>query len=148
LGKKRKLGLIARGGTDIVTGQTVAAEATSISSSQRLFVGKLPLAMSASKLRSAFERYQCGVESIHWIVDRDSRAFYGSAFCQMTSIEDAKRAQALGLIPLPRTFKKRGMGKGRKKQQRTARVAFAPLRQDEVWPPTPYNECEYPPLGS
>ena len=150
VGQKRKLGLIARGGMDLVTGQKIDANSIlNLSSiSKRLFVGKLPLTITASKLRLAFENCKCKVESIHWIVDRDTGAFYGSAFCQMASIEDAKKVQAFRSIRLPQMFKKKGTGIGRKKQQRTARVAFAPLKEDEVWPLASYSEPEYPPIGS
>mmetsp|Transcript_19338 Transcript_19338/g.41960 ORF Transcript_19338/g.41960 Transcript_19338/m.41960 type:complete len:561 (+) Transcript_19338:60-1742(+) len=147
VGQKRKLGLIARGGIDAVTGQKVSQGSTN-AISRRLFVGKLPLTTTASKLHLAFENCNCKVESVHWVVDQDTRAFYGSVFCYMASVEDAQRAQALGFVRLPQEFRKKGNGKCRKKQQRMARVAFAPLREQEAWPPESYCEMEYPPLGS
>jgi len=149
VGQKRKLGLIIRGGTDLVTGQKVDCNSGFNENpiSQRLFVGKLPLTITASKLRLAFENVKCKVESIYWIIDHGTHAFYGSAFCQMASIEDAKRAQGLGTIRIPDTFKKKGTGKGRRKQQRTARVAFAPLREEEKLSSGSCFEPEYPPVG-
>mmetsp|Transcript_26043 Transcript_26043/g.44245 ORF Transcript_26043/g.44245 Transcript_26043/m.44245 type:complete len:564 (+) Transcript_26043:25-1716(+) len=152
VGQKRKLGLIARGGTDVVTGQRVDTKGSSNSQnsmSQRLFVGKLPLTMTASKLRRAFEGHNCKVQSVHWIVDHNTHAFYGSAFCYMASMEDSQRAQEMGgVLRLLHDFRKKGSGKGRKKQQRMARVASAPLREGEVWPPESFCETEYPPIGS
>jgi len=152
VGQKRKLGLIARGGTDVVTGQRVDTKGSSNSQnsmSQRLFVGKLPLTMTASKLRRAFEGHNCKVQSVHWIVDHNTHAFYGSAFCYMASMEDSQRAQEMGgALRLLHDFRKKGSGKGRKKQQRMARVASAPLREGEVWPPESFCETEYHPIGS
>jgi len=151
VGQKRKLGLIARGGTDAVTGQRVAIGDSNLEShaiSRRLFVGKLPLAMTASKLRQAFENINCKVDSVHWIEDHETGAFYGSSFCYMANMEHAQRAQALGSLCLPQEFRKKGNGKGRKKQPRLARVAFAPIREQEVWPSKSFCETEYPPIGS
>lgn len=69
VGQKRKLGLIARGGLDAVTGQKIDNATASKSNciSQRVFVGKLPLTITASKLRQSFEVSNCEVTSIHWI---------------------------------------------------------------------------------
>mmetsp|Transcript_31278 Transcript_31278/g.91595 ORF Transcript_31278/g.91595 Transcript_31278/m.91595 type:complete len:560 (+) Transcript_31278:135-1814(+) len=152
VGQKRKLGLIAKGGIDAVTGQKVDAKGCEgRQQSQRLFVGKLPLTVTASKLRRSFEGRDCKLQSVHWIVDRDNGAFYGSAFCQMASVQDAKRAVALTPLPLSGEFDRRGRsGRGRKKRQRTIRVAFAPLRDGEDWPVQleESGEIEYPPMGS
>jgi predicted sulfurtransferase len=132
VGQKRKLGVIVRGGKDLVTGQKVERDTQQIS--QRLFVGKLPLTMTASKLRQAFG--DAKIETIQWIVDHDTHAFYGSAFCQMASMEDAKKAQAFAIQLSPT-----------KKTNQKARVAFAPPREDEIWPPASYRETEYPPIA-
>lgn len=136
VGQKRKLGLIEKGGKDVVTGQKVVS--TTSAKSQRLFVGKLPLSTTASKLRNAFGRTK--IETIQWIVDHDTNAFYGSAYCQMASLEDAVKMQSLGSVPLvPSKTKKRKHGK--------ARIAFAPLRENERWPLASFAETEYPPIG-
>jgi len=135
LGQKRKLGLIAQGGKDLVTGQKV--KHAPHQSSQRLFVGKLPLTMTASKLREAFSKVDLKIETIQWIVDRDTHAFYGSAFCQMISMEDAQKAQALGTIQLST----------KKKRKQKACVAFSPVHDNATWPEASYCETEYPPIG-
>uniref|UniRef100_A0A6U9YBI8 Rhodanese domain-containing protein n=1 Tax=Pseudo-nitzschia australis TaxID=44445 RepID=A0A6U9YBI8_9STRA len=139
VGQKRKLGLIEKGGKDLVTGQKVTRKTQQVS--QRLFVGKLPLTTTASKLRKAFGEVDVEIETIQWIVDRDTKAFYGSVFCQMANIEDAIKAQSLGTIPL---FPSK---KAKKQKQWKAPVAFAPLRENELWPLASYTETEYPPLG-
>jgi predicted sulfurtransferase len=135
VGQKRKLGVIANGGRDLVTGKKVLRDAKQVS--QRLFVGKLPLTVTASKLKNAFG--DAKIDKIHWIVDHNTKAFYGSAFCQMSSIEDAKKAESLGAIELSQ--------KKKKKKKRKAYVSFAPLRDNEIWPPLSHKEMEYPPLG-
>jgi len=132
VGQKRKLGLIVRGGKDLVTGRKVAENTPQ--ACRRLFVGKLPLTITASALRRAFGDLK--IDVIQWIIDRDTCAFYGSAFCQMASIEAAKKVQVLHTIPLTK--------KGKRKQR--ARVAFAPIREKEVWPPLSHRETEYPPI--
>lgn len=156
VGQKRKLGIIAKGGTDMVTGQKVDASpivagrggiSEDVEISRRLFVGKLPLTITASKLRTAFGKINgVMVSSVQWIVDRDSRAFYGSAYCQMASENDARLAiegleQGLYIRLEPA---RRG---GKKRRRAAARVAFAPLRAGEVWPPPAFEEKEYPPIG-
>lgn len=135
VGQKMKLGLIVKGGKDVVTGQKVLKRNST--KSQRLFVGKIPLTTTASKLRQAFG--DAKIETIYWIIDHQTKAFYGSAFCQMASIEDAVKAQSLGTISLSPSKKKR--------KRKTSNIAFAPLRQNEVWPSTSYVETEFPPIG-
>ena len=134
VGQKRKLGLIEKGGKDLVTGRKVVNQTST--KSQRLFVGKLPLTTTASKLRQSFG--DAKIELIHWITDHETKAFYGSAFCQMASVEDAVKVQSLNPIPLMFC---------NKKKRRKARIAFAPLRENEVWPSTSYIETEFPPIG-
>ena len=136
VGQKRKLGLIEKGGKDIVTGQKAVQKSST--KSKRLFVGKLPLTTTASQLREAFGDTK--IETIQWIVDHKTNAFYGSAFCQMASMEDAVKAQSLGSIPLFPSKKKN-------RRQKKARVAFAPLRENETWPLATYTETEFPPIG-
>jgi len=133
VGQKRKLGVIAQGGTDLVTGQKVARATQQIS--QRLFVGKLPLNMTTSKLRLAFG--DAKIDTIQWIIDHDTHAYFGSAFCQMASVGDAIKAQESGAIQVS----------SKRKRKQTARVSFAPLRENEVWPLASFRETEYPPMG-
>jgi len=67
----------------------------------------------------------------------------------MASIEDAKRVKELnGSIRILNEFRKKGAGRGRKKQPRLARLAFAPIQKEVIWPPASFHETEYPPIGS
>eukprot|EP00578_Thalassiosira_sp_NH16_P017767 CAMPEP_0181128610 /NCGR_PEP_ID=MMETSP1071-20121207/28864_1 /TAXON_ID=35127 /ORGANISM="Thalassiosira sp., Strain NH16" /LENGTH=596 /DNA_ID=CAMNT_0023214509 /DNA_START=236 /DNA_END=2026 /DNA_ORIENTATION=+ len=171
IGQKRKLGLIGQGGTDVVTGRK-AGKLTSIvgtGSSQcpippnaprRLFVGKLPLTITATKLRKSF--LQCSnvrVQNIHWITDHTTHAFYGSAFCYLKSTDDAQKAvQALvdgRNLPLCQEYRRKGGGKGRRKQRRMACVAFASPSGGEdtedvslIQSMESPCEGEYPPMGT
>ena len=143
LGQKRKLGVIVQGGKDLVTGQKVSRHMqVKNQPSQRLFCGKLPLTMTASSLRQAFG--ECKIDTIQWIVDHETNAFYGSAFCHMVSLEDAKLVMGIGegaaCIDLPSNNKTRRI--------RRARLAYAPLRENETWPPVGHCETEYPPVGA
>ena len=133
VGQKRKLGII-NGGKDLVTGKQLVKQ--SKEPSRRLFVGRLPLTITASALRKAMT----GTESVHWIVDRDTGAFYGSAFLWMTSLEDAARVVAAA-------GNSEMQVETRKMFKAIRRVAYAPLREHETWPPVGHCETEYPPLG-
>jgi len=150
IGQKRKLGLIEKDGKDLVTGQRVERKRDrQTGPSQRLFVGKIPLTVTASNLRQAFGALGVNIERIHWIVDHVTCAFYGSAFCYMSSMEDAKKAQDLGEIPLlARKSKKKKYKNNRGSCPIFVRVAYAPLGEKEIWPLDAHVETEYPPLGT
>ena len=171
VGQKRKLGVINEDGLDHVTGKALGDGPTTKKRSKkdvvteparRLFVGKLPLTITASALREALRRAARSknfvnnkdaavVSTIQWIVDHKTQAFYGSAYCEMESIESAKavmeavRTKGGGLLVGPCL-------KSRKKRQkiRPARVNYCPIRQGETWPSKEEKnryESEYPPLG-
>lgn len=184
LGQKRKLGLI-QNGKDVVTGQTIVEDHDDTVSdkddksnsskmrrkagpSRRLFVGRLPLRITASALRDALQRalaksksphhhHKDGVNdhasepsiSVHWIVDRETKAFYGSAHCEMPSLQDAEAVMEAvvstndGRLELGKSMKSRK----KREKIRSARVAFCPLRDGEIWPPENDHASEYPPLG-
>jgi len=145
VGQKRKLGIIVKGGKDLVTGQKVYQKSSTEEDrpSRRLFCGKLPLTVTASSLRQAFGTLDAKIETIQWIVDHDTRAFYGSAFCQMASLEDAKKVEtASGAIQIVRWKIQKS------KSNKRIRVTYAPPREKETWPPpVSYRETEYPPIG-
>jgi len=144
LGQKRKLGIIS-GGKDLVTGKQFSSRIVFKQSSRRLFVGRLALKVTASALKNAFRSHGAEVAALQWIVDHDTGAFFGSVFLQMASLEDAKKIVALeargGMIELAQ-----GTRKWFRKSRR-ARVAYAPLRENETWSPEDHTETEYPPLG-
>lgn len=158
VGQKRKLGVI-QNESDSVTGRKLELETKKkrkvTEPSSRLFVGRLPLKITASALRNALIRnlYPSNgrehgiVSTIQWIVDHDSRAFYGSAFCEIANIEDAKAIVASctknGGLQVGKSMQSR-----RKSEKiRRARVAFAPIKDREAWPPLDYCEREFPPIG-
>ena len=176
LGQKRKLGVID-GGTDLVTGACVdpamAAKRRAeeklakkgkapAAPARRLFLGRLPRVVTAAGLRTALVRAAGDVEvtTVQWVADRDSGAFYGSAFALMASLEHAKKVVAAaakvgGLavepgsgaaVPVPAP-KPSGNKRQKVRAPKKARVGFAPLLEDEVWPPPDYVETEYPPIG-
>ena len=175
VGQKRKLGLIdPTTGRDAVTGQTLEDEDNDDTAravkkkrakagpSRRLFVGKLPLRITASALRDALQRAakrsnartrdiiasNAVVPTIQWIVDPQTRAFYGSAYCDMASIQDAEAVMASVASHGGRLEVGKSM-KSRKKREtiRRARVAFCAPREDETWPCENHRESEYPPIG-
>ena len=58
-------------------------------SSTRLFVGRIPLAVDAAKLKAALGGK---VTRIQWLADHTTKLFYGSAFVEMETINAAARA--------------------------------------------------------
>jgi hypothetical protein len=99
--------------------------------SDRLFVGKMPLLVDAVQVRAALG---AGVSLVHWLKDKQTGLFYGSAFVRMASVAEASKAvqrAAKGEV---------AVGK------RKLRVGFAPLKANEVWPPAGYTELARPPV--
>lgn len=142
LGQKRKLGII-NGGKDLVTGKRFKETK---GPSRRLFVGRLPLTITATALRKALvlAAGDSGAEvtTLQWIVDRDTGAFFGSVFCEMSSLACAARVVALAPIELEQGTLKQSQ------KIRRVRVAYAPLRENEAWPPVEHCGTEYPPIGT
>ena len=170
LGHKRKLGVITDGGVDQVSSLVVDSRGAvaqrqqrkkaraAAAPSTRLFVGRLPLVVTASALRNAVVAYGgqfARVETVQWCVDRDSGAYYGSAFVSLGSVEQAQSViQAVarygGLeVESGSGAGPAGMSKARKAGKvRKAIVNFAPLRDGESWPADGHKETEFPPLGN
>jgi len=100
--------------------------------SKRIFVGKLPLVMDATKLADILEGT---VKVLRWIPDRRTGFWYGSVFAEMSTLEEAetavKRAQAPG---------------GIKVGKRSIVVNFAPPHDGEEWPPADHKHFERPPI--
>mmetsp|Transcript_79459 Transcript_79459/g.177971 ORF Transcript_79459/g.177971 Transcript_79459/m.177971 type:complete len:509 (-) Transcript_79459:81-1607(-) len=96
--------------------------------SKRIFVGSIPLVIDASTLKEALGG---GVKMIHWIADRTTGLFYGSAFVQMESKAEAKRVVQSA---------QEGLRLGKRK----LRVNFAPPNEGEEWPPPDFVQLERP----
>ena len=102
----------------------------------RLFVGSLPLATDAAAVRRALGfGMPARVELIHWLQDRETKLFYGSAFVRMDSVEHATEAVAAAAT-----------AQGVALKGRTLRVSFSPPKEEQQWPPDGYAETERPPL--
>ena len=190
IGQKRRLGVI-EGGKDSVSGVLLETKKQrrndiDVAPSRRIFVGNLTLLTTASILRAGIDccaaagERQCNggggggggsgggqesmVETIHWIVDHKTGAFFGSAFVYMSSVEAAKRVvrnvqNKLPLI-LCGTVKKTireitrrsgGGGGGSRTNKRKHRhslpiVRFAAvMKQGTTWPSVGHEEMEFPP---
>jgi hypothetical protein len=141
--------------------------------SRRLFVGKLPLVITSSKLRhtlfdalkqeqasaglAAFPVNPNRIEAFEWIADRTSGAYYGSAWVNMARLEDAKTLEAKSKSSNSKKTKLRQAGivmgtthnmKNNESKPRRIRMEFAPLHGDEVWLPRGDKDVECPPFGS
>ena len=63
-------------------------EKTAPAGSDRLFLSKLPLTATMSKLREALGE----IKVSHWLADRKTGACYGSCMVQLNSVDAAKKA--------------------------------------------------------
>mmetsp|Transcript_60610 Transcript_60610/g.83183 ORF Transcript_60610/g.83183 Transcript_60610/m.83183 type:complete len:493 (-) Transcript_60610:81-1559(-) len=114
---------------------------------RRLFIGRLPLTVTATQLREALSSPGDGETDkggkkegssasaassspvIQWIKDRSSGLFYGSAFVGMGSAEEAARVSAKGL----------------KLNGKKLKVNLSPVRSgDAAWPPSDFTPEERP----
>jgi len=155
VGQKRKLGVIGRDGIDHVTGKPlVPAKGTKAVAepSRRLFVGRLPRTITASALRESLQRAAKSkstttVSTIEWIVDHKTQAFYGSACCEMDSVEAAKAV--MEAVQTRGSLQVGPFLRSRKKHQkvRPSRVNYRPIQDGENWPSENHCESEYPPIG-
>ena len=76
------------------------------------------------------------VEVVQWLRDRSSGLFYGSAFVRMR-----------GLLAATDAVEAAASAGGLVLNGRKLRVAFAPPRDGEAWPPPGFAESERPPVG-
>jgi hypothetical protein len=113
--------------------------------SERLFVGNLPLLVSASAVREALLKAQGpqgeAARQLQWLFDRTTGAFYGSIFVKMVSVKAAR-------LVVEAAASKEGIrlaGSGGCKRPRRLRVHFAPYQGS--WPPEGHMEHELPPLN-
>ena len=92
----------------------------------RLFMGNLPWAITDEQLSEA-----CGCElrAIKRITDKESGKFYGSVFIEASDPQSAGAA-----------VKKNGLEVG----GRVVKIAFAPPRPGDVWPPRPGPQASGP----
>jgi predicted sulfurtransferase len=99
--------------------------------STRLFVGKLPLAVDAAKVKTTIGG---NVSKIQWLMDRETKLFYGSVFVEMATLADATRA----------VEQANDTDAGMSLNKRRLRVAYAPPKADEVWPPADFVATDRP----
>jgi len=95
--------------------------------STRLFLGKIPLAVDAARLEAALESK---IKVLQWIHDRETGFFYGSAFVELPTLKDAKKAEEKASI------------EGVKVDGKRLRVNFAPPQENVEWPPKGHKHYE------
>jgi hypothetical protein len=143
VGQKRRLA-VSKSGLDASSKRIASTTAVvSAEPSHRLFVGKLPLTITATSLRHALlgsspgSLFSADHLSIEWLTDRKTSLFYGSAFVGMPTVDAAAAVVARG---------GGGIGLTVPGSTRRARVAFRPLRDGEEWPREGHVELERPPV--
>ena len=115
MGQKRRLALAQ--GSD-VNGAAKRAAKRDLEPARWVHVGKLPLTITADQVRAALagRADSAGGSTVEWIADRDTGFFYGSAYVEFPTLEDAERAVERAREAPPR------LG------GRLSRVNFAPAR--------------------
>lgn len=106
----------------------------SLEPSTRLFVGRIPLAMSFKRLQKALKAELAAVD---WLEDHSTGRFYGSAFVGLKCLRDAKSVH----------WQANKKGLKFSKKAKPLKVVFAPLRPDEQWPQEGFVQSQYPPVG-
>jgi predicted sulfurtransferase len=161
VGQKRKIGDT----DDYLLGEKQKKEIKE--PSRRLFVGRLPLLVTATTLRLALitaagsndhKNDEVKVEHVQWILDRDTNAYYGSVFVQMSRLADAEKIvkgerlvihatelEAQKAARKAASGERWGTTKMRKQKAGRVRLAFAPLLEGEIWSPMNHKETEFPP---
>jgi hypothetical protein len=107
--------------------------------SDRLFLSRLPLTATKTKLSDLLG---CGAEKIkvlHWLTDKNTGGFYGSCIVQLASKEDAETVVARTSLKME------------KKKVKVTYYNKTGGKDDEescCWPPDNLVDQEYPPIGS
>lgn len=133
VGLKRKAeSLVAKDGGDEVK-KTKVKDLLTMKNPRRLFLSKLPLLISKTKLDEALGCDK--VKLVHWLTDRSSGGFYGSCIVELKS-----ESCVIEVLESAKT----GSIKIEKKK-----IKVAPVRviDGEVWPPAGHMEREFPPVG-
>lgn len=99
--------------------------------STRLFVGKVPLTVTAQAISDAIG---CEIKTLHWITDQDTGFFYGSTWVEVENLR-----VAAGVIDKATTV-------GIKMGKRRLRITYSALRSDETWPPAGHQHRDRPPI--
>lgn len=105
--------------------------------SQKLFIGNLPLVITASALK---KELGVNVICVQWITDITSGGYYGSAYVWMRTVGHAK-----GVIERSRGVKGIRISGGDGSRPRLLRANFVSLKQGETVEGV--RETERPPIG-
>jgi hypothetical protein len=115
--------------SELATTTTKRAKQGTSDCKDRLFLARLPLTATKTKLASVLGG---DIKVIYWLTDKQTGAFYGSCKVQLESEEDAQRVVD-NIAPLQLDKKK-------------IKVSFCD-GADDTWPPANYVDLEYPPVG-
>lgn len=103
-------------------------KATTHHHKKRLFLSRLPLTVTVTKLQKAIP----GTQLVHWLTDPKTGSFYGSCIVEMVSEDAAAQAVAGGTLKI---------------DKKKVKIAHAIVKDDEIWPPKDYQFKEFPPIG-
>jgi hypothetical protein len=115
----------SRGGDD------KRSKASSVFAKDRLFLARLPLTATKTKVQEALGGENVTIKVLHWLTDKRTRAFYGSCMVELESEEDAQSAVDSTSIKI---------------DKKKIKVSYQKL--DARWPPENIVDREYPPIGT
>jgi len=131
--KRKAESLFACDGADEMTKKLKIDVSTKRTDPRRLFLSKLPLVVSKTKINEAMGGDK--VRFVHWLTDRSSGGFYGSCIVEMKSRKFTNEI-----------LEKVKIG-GIKIEKKKIKIAPVWIHEGEVWPPDGHVELEFPPLG-
>jgi predicted sulfurtransferase len=118
--------------------------------SNRLFLSKLPLTVTKTKLQKLLKGSGGAtstttntntIQVLHWLTDRHTGAFYGSCLVQLESIQAARHVME-HLLPL--TVDKKRVRITYAKQKNSSSTSTSTT---DNWPPAALCDKEFPPIG-
>jgi len=141
IGQKRQLGVC-----DTETAPTSVSSAKrskkgiriEAAPSNRLFIGHIPQCMSVKRLKKAL---RADLSVVDWLVDHETGQFYGSAFVQLPSVEQAKQ-----VVDRCSARSKKLKGIKFSKKSKPLDCIYAPLLPNEEWPRAGFTQLQNTPL--
>ena len=131
--KRKAESLFACDDGDEMTKKPKLDDSTKTTDPRRLFISKLPLVISKTKVDDALGGDK--VKLVHWLTDRRSGGFYGSCIVEIKSRKCT--TEILEKIKIG----------GIKIDKKKIKIAQVWTHEGEVWPPDGHVEREFPPIG-
>ena len=113
----------------------------------RLFLKRVPLTATFTKLRNALLMHNIEIKLVHWLTDQQTHAFYGSCIVQFATHTDISSEQDDTVLQQVVKNTRTGF-KIDKKKVRVSSVRKLKRDEENVFPLTDFVQREYPPIGT